>query len=291
MEFSLEKLREGMAIAGLSDFRREYVEARWEKVKDQIKAMYEAVMDYWPATPSASEYPKVNVPDDLDEELRNVVLICTYCFLVPSSRTVYLAKGLTEENWRDNMPDLLWHMHDEDGKVWMDTLNGEFVWHISILNATNIKLGRLQFYPMYASQDYPQVGVKQGDHLIGFHIPACGPLTPESCLDAFDRARKFCATREPAWEFSHFFCRSWLFNPVYQKYLAPTSNIVRVQKLGIITSYRDESREAIRRVFTFGHEDVNTPNPRSSMQKAVQQILKNGDYIGDGEILFPREIR
>lgn len=284
MEISLAAVREGMAVVGLSEARRAYVESFWNDIRDRLPGLVAAVMEKWP------ESSNPEMPAELDEERRNALFICLYCLLTKPSREVYLSKGCTEENWRDNMPDLLWHMHDEDGRVWMDTLNGEFVWHCSILNATNIKLGRLQFYPLACQHDFPSVGIGKGDHLVGFHIPACGPLTPESCIDAFARARDFFAARRPAWEFSHFFCQSWLFNPIYQKYLPPTSNIVRLQRMGTIIPFPNDSRDAIRRVFTFGHEDVNTAHPRTAMQRAVQQILKNGEDIGYGTIVFPRDI-
>ena len=285
MEFTLEKLREGMEVVGITGERKAWLESLWDEIKEWLPVKYAEVMSFWP------EDRRVDMPSELDESHQNALFICLYCFLTEPSRALYLEKGYSLENWQDHMPDLLDHAHDENGEIWMDTLHGEFGWHLSILNGKNIKLGRLQFYPLLCQMDYPSVGLKKGDHLVGFHIPAGSPMTPESCLDSFARARKFFAERTPAWEFSHFYCASWLFNPIYQKYLPPTSNIVKVQKMGTIIPNKNDSRDAIRRVFSFGHEDVNTPTPRTSMQRAVQQILKNGEDIGYGIIVFPRDIK
>lgn len=286
MEYAIEKLQEGMAVAALSEQRQLYLETRCKAYLPQIKEYCQRITTDWPAYPQKTE--SLLLPEALSEAKQCVILAASYCFLTHAAKNLYLAKGYSEDLWREAMPDINWHTHDyEDGSFWMDTLKG-FGWHYSILTAVNITLGRLQFYPRECPLDYPQAGLKKGDVVLGFHIPANGPLDIDACIASFKRAQAFFDKFKPDCQFKAFFCVSWFLNPIYKKYLPPSSNIVRFQNLGISVDFPNDSKDAIRRVFMFGKENVNTPNPRTTLQRILQKIITNGESIASGAIVIPR---
>ncbi len=68
-----------------------------------------------------------------------------------------------------------------------------------------------------------------GDPVLGIHIPAGAPLTPESCGDAMRAAAAFFPEYFPEYAFRAFTCATWLFDPQLADYLPPESNLVRFQ--------------------------------------------------------------
>ncbi len=69
-----------------------------------------------------------------------------------------------------------------------------------------------------------------GDPVLGIHIPAGAPLTPESCGDSMRAAAKFFPEYFPEYAARAFTCATWLFDPQLADYLPPESNLVRFQR-------------------------------------------------------------
>jgi len=288
MEFTVEKLREGMAVCQLSERRQAYLEQQLESVLPYLPAFVDNAVPFLDRIMKTEENHLTDPPADLPKKTQNALMIIAYCFMTEGALKYYLAKGYSEENWRDNMPDINWHMHENpDGELWMDTLNGSFSWHLSNLNATNVLLGRLQFYKTPSEFDCPQYGINKGEPLLGIHIPANGRMDIDKCLDAMRRAQEFFAKLNPPWVTKGFTCHSWLLNPVYKKYLSPQSNIVRFQDLGTMFDIGEKDQDSVNRVFNYGEEDVNLPG-RTTIQRAVQTMLKTGESMASWVGIFPR---
>ena len=156
-----------------------------------------------------------------------------------------------------------------------------------ILAADVIQLGRLQFQKINSPYDFPGLGIQEGELLMNIHIPALGPLDIEACRESLRRAEELFVPMFG--EFKAFFCHSWLLNPVYRRYLPPTSNIIRFQNLGTVIPFHNSlDRDAPYRVFLNYHEDPFTSKPRSAMQRAVQQMILRGESLSAACMLIMR---
>lgn len=291
MEFTEEKLIAGLTVAGFSPVRQQFVLANWKAILPLVKKYIEAFMPDWPNWPQVAQSPILTqIPAELSRKDFSLLFIVTYAFMTEMSKEVYLSKGYPEELWRDAMPDITWHLHDmPDGTLWIDNAPKYFNWQLSILLAANVTLGRLQFYPGESPCDFPEQGIKKDDNVVGFHIPANGPLDTDKCIASFKRAQEFFAKYKPNWSFKAFYCRSWFLNPIYKKYLPETSNIVKFQKLGASYDAPDsDSLDTIARVFTFNSVDFNDPKPPTALQKLIQKLIKEGEPVRAGTIIIPK---
>ena len=104
MEYTLEKLREGIALAQLSEQRKSLLETHWKTYLPQIKEYCRGIMVNWPAYPDNNG--NLPLPQALSEEMQSVILVASYCFLTRPAKEVYLAKGYSEALWREAMPDV-----------------------------------------------------------------------------------------------------------------------------------------------------------------------------------------
>jgi len=87
-------------------------------------------------------------------------------------------------------------------------------------------LGRLHFSRAELSFGEGPIG-----YVLNVHIPPIGPLEADQATASLARAEEFfprCYPEEPATMLS---CTSWLLDPQLAEYLAPSSNIVKFQRL------------------------------------------------------------
>ena len=221
---------------------------------------------------------------------RSLLGIEVYCMLLPLSRQTYLDKGYPESLWHNTIPDILWHLHEEpDGRLWLDTVPPVYSsdWHFHILKANVIQLGRLQFQKLDAPIACETLNISKGAPVLNIHIPACGPLDTNACRASLKQAREFFATYEPDYPYQAFYCYSWLLDPVFNQYLPESSRILQFQKLGTVLPPEKPSNDALLRVFRFGTESIEAP--RTTMQKALAQMVHNGIPFGLGHMFIPRD--
>lgn len=135
-------------------------------------------------------------------------------------------------------------------------------------------LGRLQFIPKPSEQGW----------VLDTHIPASGPLTPESVDESFTAAAPFFARHFPDLPVTSFLCTSWLLDPTITTLLPPTSNLVRFQQRWTLAESGYQSDESVL-YFAFhvrsDPEDpleVRTLTPRTSLQRAVAHHLTGGGH-------------
>ncbi len=100
-----------------------------------------------------------------------------------------------------------------------------FGWTLPLrLRGVDYQIGRLGFHIGEMSMSSGTCG-----HLLGVHILAGSPLTPDACDRSFDDARKFFTRHFPDAPITFFTCESWLMDLQLRDYLAPTSNIIQFQ--------------------------------------------------------------
>ena len=145
-----------------------------------------------------------------------------------------------------------------------------------------VHLGRLQFDLHRADE-----GTGTERWVIGAHIPATGPLTPESVEDSLERATAYFSTRyadlgasrpEGAPSFGHEFrCSSWLVNPTLTEELGEHSNLgAFAQRWEIISRTPGADGAAF---FVFGRRPPYDPQhlPRTTrLERLVAQRLADG---------------
>lgn len=286
IEITLENLRAGMDAAQIPQHRRPAFEKALADWHDDIEKMVDGY--FMPMDPlNGGASPCDTLLRSLEEPKKSLVMSCGYCLLHEHSLQAFLKKGVTKELWQENFPDLNWHAHDgQNGEYWLDTANGSFFgWHATILEGYIVKLGRLQFHKINCIEDFPGLGIKKGDPVINMHIPACGPMDYDACVDSIQQARKYFD--EKSVDYKAFFCHSWLLNPFFRKYLPPTSNIIRFQSLGyVIPGNVSSDRDALNRVFRNYHEDPLTSTPRSTLQRALQTMMLKGESMSSAFMLI-----
>lgn len=140
-------------------------------------------------------------------------------------RELYRQKGISPEIYRDSMLDLKWKLLEcrEMYGVW-----GSFVadWFYGFFKLTRFALGRLQFERIPFGREYrsPAGSLHPDSPVINLHIPSCGPLTAEDCMESFKKAYGFYREQfqeEPL----PFVCYSWLLFPEHERLLPETSHI------------------------------------------------------------------
>ncbi|MER7701425.1 acyltransferase domain-containing protein [Kitasatospora sp. NPDC097605] len=149
--------------------------------------------------------------------------------LAPCTRAHHRALGVPPEVTRSTLADLgrqlvvsRWRGHAGLGNPRWLTLHfrGEL-----------FQLGRLQFQrrrPAGADAAAAAVG---GEWSLQVHIPDhCGPLSPEACERALDRARAFFPRHFPGEPYRSAHVFSWLLDPQLAAYLPEGSNIIRFQR-------------------------------------------------------------
>lgn len=287
MDFSalnLKNLRVGMDLCKIPEHRRSRLERTLEI---HLQEIAEVLAEAEESCRHNGHRP-VQIPQGLSEEEMSLVETCAYCLLAEPSMMYFQQKGYTEKHWLENMPDINGHAHDgADGSYWLDTAKHSFGWHCTILSADVIQLGRLQFQKINSVFDFPGLGIKEGDMLMNIHIPAIGPLDIDACLQSLRQAEELFVPKFG--EFKAFYCCSWLLNPVYRRYLSPDSNIIRFQNLGTVIPINNSlDRDAVNRVFLNYHEDPFTATPRSTLQRALQQMMQRGDSLSAAWMLIMR---
>lgn len=127
-----------------------------------------------------------------------------------------------------------------------------------------------------------------GEPIIDVHIPEDGPMTPEACADAVDKALKFFPEYFPGKLFKGFACESWLFDPHFASILKPESNIIKFQKAFYLFPVECSGADTAWRIFGekgLEHGLANVPR-NNSMQKACAEFMERGGFFRSGGGFF-----
>lgn len=157
-------------------------------------------------------------------------------------------------------------------------------WLGKILKGNIYRLGRLEFEMRDALHSDEELGLTEGQNVIGVHIPDNGgPFTPEACDEAYKIAEGFFAKHFPEFEYNHYVCSSWLLDETLRDFLKPESNIIKFMDTFKIIA-RKEAYSALTYLFARGVGIEHLPNitPKTSLQKAIVNHLQNGGKLYSG---------
>ena len=130
---------------------------------------------------------------------------------------------------------------------------------------------------------------KPADPMIAVHIPAIGPLDPLACKESFNQAPIFFKQHFPEFAAVAYSCESWLLDPQLEKILPRESNIVKFLKLWVLYPVLGaNSNQTYERVFGSTTWPPNAKTVRTSLQKSIVEIVKNGGQVRmGGGFIFP----
>lgn len=239
------------------------------------------LFDY-PATHAALE----RVSEACGVHVHTVRLLFALC-LSRHTHELYEARGLSEDVFRMSMLDMKWKLIEckKHFDIWGAVAG---LWFERFFRLTRFALGRLQFEPHFARHTYEKNGqiIHPGDVVINMHIPSCGPLTKEACMDSFRQAEQMFAplfAGKPV----PFMCSSWLLYPEHRNILPPTSRILGFMDFfDIVDSRTSEGGDLWRIFYTDDYSDLDRLPQETSVQRAYVAMLKRGTPAGSGTGYF-----
>lgn len=134
-----------------------------------------------------------------------------------------------------------------------------------------------------------EVAVKQGDALLGFHIPRGPGYDVDTCLRSFEAALKLFGETYPEVEHKGFYCDSWLFSPQLPLMMtARDSGIITIQQQTFMLPCHSD-KEAFA-TFLYRLDSLPQPErlPRDSrLQSLVRDHLMAGRHLTVGSAVLP----
>lgn len=229
-----------------------------------------------------SETKYIAQAKEIAEKIKSGEKIITEKGILPIFVCAFLADYALEINLKRGISKEITVKTLKDVNVWLDNYNsqyneiglGEFCWLIYHYTGDLFHIGRLQFRLEKSLE-----GVPAGEVAIETHIPQGEPLTKESCLESFEKAKEFFAKIFPNAKPQYFMCDSWLLNPNLAKILKEDSNIVQFMRLWTpIPFVSDHSSQAIERVFGFGFKKEYLKNApeNTGLQRVLKKYLLEG---------------
>jgi hypothetical protein len=247
----------------------------------------------------AAQAPLGSWKKDLDAAQQEVapgeglVPILAHLVSTDTVRAWHAARGMTEdESWRV-LADLGQQMRVHRKGTGLLGLH-QVSWTAMNWSGTLFHLGRLQF-DLHRSSDRDR-------WVIGTHIPATGPLTPDAVDDSLARAREFFSTHFPDLGLgrpedtpafgTEFTCHSWLMNQDLPEFLGEGSNIgAFVRRWHVVETSPGNDSAAF---FVFGarppYDPVEFPR-RTTLEREIAARLSDGRgwLDGLGEIILDQE--
>lgn len=167
-------------------------------------------------------------------------------------------------------------------------------WMTLPFRACLYELGRLQYTPFriatghagpsdwYGEETARRLGpgFRPGDSTVGIHIPASGPLTPESVDRSLRWARELFSRPLPFGPCRIAICGSWLLDEQWAEYLPPTSNIVQFQRrFTMLPGAGDADASIFRHVLRRPPTDNLDELPRrTTLERAIVEHWRKGRH-------------
>lgn len=205
-------------------------------------------------------------------------------FCAQPLKYVYKARNMSDELYTETMKDLLYKLIEcRDVKGVFGTFVIE--WYKKFYTCERVKLGRLQFetraYPL--SEPFRDI-YKEGDTVIGCHIPSSGPLRYEDVIDSLKRAYEYYGDRLKNGRL-YVYCHSWLMYPPYAgTVFKEGSNLYRFLNLfELIRVEKDPSYTDFFRVFNrdFDPTELDSLPEDTTLRRNLKKFLQEGNQMGD----------
>ena len=169
-----------------------------------------------------------------------------------------------------------------------------YQWQIKFFHLRLITLGRLTYETRpYTGPEYNGHGfsLREGDSLLGLHIPSGSFFGRETRMDSYRRAYAFygCTKEKPL--IVH--CNSWLLNPDHREMLSPSSNIIDfMNDFDIVSDWERPEFPDAWRVFGRAADGPRESWPAdNSLRRGYLKLLAEGKSPknGHGILIFDGE--
>ncbi len=191
-------------------------------------------------------------------------------------------KRFPEEVWRATMgcfPRFIAEHRRSYGRDGYDRC----VWTVRQVECRLFRIGELEY----------ELTEKDGQRVIGLHIPSDAVLEPDRLNESVRRARAFMAVYFPGMENAEMVCESWLLSPVLTRLLPPEARILRFQSAFDILSVDpgdDNALEWVFRVAQGQRETVRIADlpEETGLQRKMKALLLAGEKPGSGTGILRR---
>lgn len=202
---------------------------------------------------------------------------------------VYANTVTKAEFQRLNIPAHIFYATMADIAIWCENNDNKGLkntfWIKNHLTCQLFRIGRLQFqlYPCKnKTLDYSKLPFDYGENLIYIHIPQGEKLFYPDCVNSIKWAKDFFADLFPEYNYTYFFCESWLLFEDNWMFMMPNCNILQFQSLFNIAYNVTNDHQAIERIFGKRHLVKSLYPNRTSLQKATVDFIKHGGKLGEG---------
>ena len=210
-----------------------------------------------------------------------------YTLAIEDMEKLYKEKNIPHDILTATINELAISMnqHHDESNEW-----GGFgySWFIHHLRGRMFRLGRLIFEIYFIGEwhltpEALKLGLKIGDPYLSIHISRGGRLDESAVLESFEMAKEFFP-KVLNFNFKAFGCFSWLFDPAFEIFLPPDSNIMKFRNLFTKTRYW-ESDDGLGHVFgNITKENIkDAPTDTYLRKKLIEHILSGGTMqVGGG---------
>ena len=226
-----------------------------------------------------------------EEENPYILNLLAWLQLIPYLEARYVAHGFSRELLIDALSDF-----PEKVKECKSVYGvcGVFSrWFFLFFDMKVFSLGRLHFEIAALEADRCSMGgvtLRQGDTVLSCHIPAKGPLTPESCRKSLQLAGEFFRDLFPG-RLLPVVCHSWLLYPPYlEKVFPASSNLCRFAEMfqTLFVDHVGDYFPDCWRVFGKMHQKDTADFPADTrLRRNFLAYMQSGGDFGSGYgILF-----
>lgn len=200
------------------------------------------------------------------------------------------ADRYTKEEYKSlNIPESVFYDTMGDIAIWCENNHNKGLkninWIQNHLKAELFRIGRLQ-YQLYTCNnktlDYDRLPFNQGDKMIYIHIPQGEKLIYASCVESIKCAKEFFNQHFPEFEYTFFFCESWLLFGDNWMFMSPSSNILQFQSLFSIEYSAPDDKQAIERIFGKRRIIKALYPANTTLQKQAKDFMLHKGKLGIG---------
>jgi hypothetical protein len=219
--------------------------------------------------------------------------VYVYLCVLPDVRRYHREHGIDDDvSWRtlgDLGRNIAIHRitHGTDGfsdPGWLSLHFTGSIYHLGRLQFQRARLGGRTAEAVRTAPDTPIPDAVRGEPALSVHIPRFwGPMTPQSCDEAFAAARTFFPAHFPDERYRVATCHSWLLDDQLREYLPETSNILAFgRRFHPAYTPPDDDRSTL--LFVFGDPTVPLADlPRTTrLERAIIDHLQAGRHWHGG---------
>ena len=182
--------------------------------------------------------------------------------------------GIPQEIWLDTMRCFTRFVREHHRSLGYDGFDRGF-WTTRQISARLFRIGQLEY----------ELLEKNGERVIGLHIPSDTHMDMALLDASVEEARAFLRTYFPDWAELPMECETWLLSPVLVPMLSPASHILRFQKAFDIVSVDLEPMDVLEWVFRLTEAQQKITPLESlpedtSLQRSLKAFLLSGGKVG-----------